>query len=157
SEGIGRLVVAGAGHDDFLQPIWSTVRTRSINFYDPQSVIQVAAGGGVLIAGDDAPDFYREGAVYLHRTGTFFGSGTILGDFIIGRGALYNPGRSPGSLVINGNFQMEEASTLRLEIGGLVPQVGYDQLIVTGDATLGGTIDIRWLNGFAAKPGDVFE
>jgi len=158
SEGIGRLIVAGAGKDEYQQPISSHVRTRRVTFYEPQSVIEVRGEASMLIAADDVTNVYLPvGSVYLHRTGAFYGSGSIIGRFIIGRGATYSPGRSPGMLTVDGDFEIEEEGTLQLEIGGSTPQTGYDQLVVTGDTVLRGTINVSLINGFDPKPGDVFD
>lgn len=157
-EGIGRLIVSGAGMDDFQQPIRSYVRTPRISFYDPHSAIEVYGEAGVLIAADNAVNiFHPNGSVYLHKTGSFTGTGTIKGNFIIGKDAVYSPGSSPGTLTVEGDFEMEEGAHLTLEIGGATPQVGYDQILVDGDVTLRGIVDLKFINNFQPHVGDVFN
>ena len=49
---------------------------------------------------------------------------------------------------------------LEIEIAGLTPGAGvdgYDQLIVTDLASLGGALDVRLIDGFGPQHGDIFE
>ncbi len=45
--------------------------------------------------------------------------------------------------------------TLQIEIGGTTPGE-YDQLNITGDAVLAGTLEVQLINGFTPTVGDVF-
>ena len=42
-------------------------------------------------------------------------------------------------------------------MGGTTPGSGYDQIDVTGKATLGGTLDISLINNFSLQANDTFE
>ncbi len=66
-------------------------------------------------------------------------------------------GTSPGMLTIDGNYVQEPTGRLEIEIGGLMPGSQYDQLIVTGDASLGGTLEPVFIDGFAPQAGQQFE
>jgi hypothetical protein len=44
-----------------------------------------------------------------------------------------------------------------MEIGGLTPGTQFDQLLVSGIATLGGTLDLLLLNGFNPGIGATFQ
>lgn len=44
-----------------------------------------------------------------------------------------------------------------MEIGGTTAGTEYDQLVVTGNAGLGGTLNLTLINGFRPKVGDVFQ
>ncbi|MSU63151.1 MAG: hypothetical protein EXS31_12285 [Pedosphaera sp.] len=88
--------------------------------------------------------------------GSLSGAGTI-------NGALANsghvvPGTSPGVLAVGGanSFTQTPGGTLDLEIGGLTPGTQYDQLKISGMATLDGSLNIALLNGFMPVPGDSF-
>ncbi len=82
------------------------------------------------------------------------GGGTIVGDVISGAGASIAPGpaapaaASPGILHVNGSLNTQAASNLLVEIGGTVAGVNYDQLNVSGIATLSGSIAVKLINGF---------
>ncbi|MDH3458651.1 MAG: hypothetical protein OER90_17565, partial [Gemmatimonadota bacterium] len=75
-------------------------------------------------------------------------SGVLAGDV--------NPGTSPGILFVVGDFGQDPASTYNIELGGTIPGVGYDQLDITGIATLAGSLDVTLLGGFTLSPGNRF-
>lgn len=56
--------------------------------------------------------------------------------------------------VIDGDMEMQAGALLTFEIGGTQAGVGYGQLVVTGHAILGGTLQATLVNGFvpAAEP-----
>lgn len=70
---------------------------------------------------------------------------------------LVSPGASPGTLTITGNYTQGPSGVLSVDIAGIVPGTQYDQLIVTGNASLGGTLNANCLGGFVAAPGDSFN
>jgi hypothetical protein len=88
--------------------------------------------------------------------GTLMGSGLIVGN--VRNAALLvvgGPG-TPGRLTIRGNYTQTAAGTLRLEVGGSHPGVEFDQLVVTGQAALDGTLAVALINGFVPASGDTF-
>ncbi len=84
------------------------------------------------------------------------GLGTIVNNFSNG-GAL-SPGLSPGILNITGTFA--NTGTMNIEIGGTggagVNPNGHDQLLVSGAATIGGTLNVTLTNAFAPAAGNSF-
>lgn len=87
--------------------------------------------------------------------GQLLGSGTISGS-IVNTGGLLSPGHSAGSIIINGNYTEGPAGTLLVELGGL-GNGQFDYLDVNGTASLGGTLEIAFLNGFNPAVGDTFH
>ena len=64
-------------------------------------------------------------------------SGTVTNN-----GGIVAPGAYP-AISTFGSYEQDGSATLEMEIGGRVPgSSGYDQLIITGDATLAGTLEI---------------
>ncbi|MEX2217265.1 MAG: hypothetical protein WD749_00770 [Phycisphaerales bacterium] len=61
-----------------------------------------------------------------------------------------------GQLHVSGNYTQGAAGELHVEIRGLSPGTGYDQLLVSGAATLGGTLRVRLLDEFEPAPGQEF-
>lgn len=86
---------------------------------------------------------------------TLQGSGTIIGD--IENNGTINPGNSPGSFVVEGNYLQLPTGKLVIEIGGTTPGVDFDQLFVTGDMTLDGMLVFEFINGYEPQPGDMFN
>jgi hypothetical protein len=79
------------------------------------------------------------------------------GSIVCLSGCDLESGNSPGSGTINGDLVVEPGGRWTVEIAGLTPDAEYDQLIVNGDVTLGGTILFKFLDGFAPQQGQQFE
>jgi len=92
----------------------------------------------------------------LTNNGTINGNGTIINNFS-NAGSLA-PGLSPGILNITGTYA--NPGILAIEIGGTggagVNPTGHDQLLVSGAATMGGTLNVTLTNGFTPAPGNSF-
>ncbi|MFN0138228.1 MAG: hypothetical protein ACKVS9_19160, partial [Phycisphaerae bacterium] len=58
------------------------------------------------------------------------------------------PAGETGELTINGNLELDPGSDTDIEIGGLLGPVQYDAIVVNGVATLGGTLNMSFINGF---------
>ena len=95
------------------------------------------------------------GGAYVQNA-TLGGNGTIAGGVTVGPGGIVNPGASPGTLTVIGDFLQQPGSTLQMEIGGLNPG-DSDHLIVTGRLTLGGILELNFINGFAPQAGAMFN
>ncbi|MCH2129227.1 MAG: PEP-CTERM sorting domain-containing protein [Pirellulaceae bacterium] len=84
--------------------------------------------------------------------GVIGGSGTIGGN--VENSATVAPGNSPGILTISGNYTQSSSGTLAIEVTGTgAGENGHDQLVVTGAATLDGTLDIQTDAGFTPSVG----
>jgi len=83
------------------------------------------------------------------------GHGVINGDVTL-LTSVMSPGNSPGRLTINGNYSQDSSSTFLAELAGLTVGTQYDQLAVSGNASLDGTLDLVLLNGFVVQLGDNF-
>jgi hypothetical protein len=88
--------------------------------------------------------------------GTLSGSGIITGT--VQNSGLITPGDSPtsGELKVSGAFRQNAGGTLNVEIGGRAPVAEYDRFLVSGVATLSGTLNISMTNDFVPVPGDQF-
>ena len=104
-----------------------------------------------LMSVEDASTFGSIGA--LTNTGTVEGTGTVAAN--VTNNGTFAPGLSPGILHVDGPYSTD-SGTLDVEIGGLTPGTGHDQLDVTGPVTLGGTLEITTLPGFTPAEGDSF-
>lgn len=60
----------------------------------------------------------------------------------------FSPGNSAGLVTIDGNFTLDSASIINLEIGGLTRATEYDAFDVTGTATLGGTLNVSLIDEY---------
>lgn len=98
---------------------------------------------GTLEVGDAAhPTASLSGPVDVLASGTLRGHGTVSGD-VTSSGTVM-PGGSIGMLTVNGNYTQLPGGTLAIELtpNASTPGVGYDQLAVSGVATLDGTLAV---------------
>lgn len=85
----------------------------------------------------------------------------VYGVVNVGQGGAYAPGNSPGIVTAAAvNFDnapvISGAPVLQIELAGTTLGTQYDQLAVTGQASLGGTLALLPLNGFVPVSGDKF-
>ncbi len=123
--------------------------------FAPSSYTQIAgattlSGGGTLGAPLPASP------INLNLLGgTLVGSGTLNANLT--NAATVAPGASPGSLTVRGNYVQSAAGNLNIEIGGITPGSGYDQLNVSGTAVLNGVLNVSLVNGFGTSLGQTFD
>ncbi len=98
------------------------------------------------------------GARFLNETGgSITGTGALrFWDFNRNWGNI-SPGTPAGKLTLVGNFKMDSAACILDEnIGGNPTGNNYGQLVVNGNASLNGNLEVRLLNGFVPQDGDVY-
>jgi hypothetical protein len=88
--------------------------------------------------------------------GTLSGTGTVAGPLTNSDGTIA-PGDAPGRLAVAGNYTQEAGGTLGIGIGSTMPGTEFDQLLVGGSATLGGTLLLTDEGDFAPAFGDTFK
>jgi T5SS/PEP-CTERM-associated repeat protein len=99
------------------------------------------------------------GMITVEATGIVEGNATIAGD--ISNGGRVSPGYLfgpvEGALHINGDYMHTASGILSIQIGGLVPAIEYDQLMVSGVVSLNGTLEVALRNLFTPAVGDAFH
>ena len=93
----------------------------------------------------DLPAVENAAGATLTATGTIGGS-------LVNAGTVA-PGTSPGDLTIDGDFTQSPGGTLAIELAG---GSAFDRLIVTGAATLDGTLAVQRDSAFSPAEGDAF-
>src|SRR5262249_53494431 len=79
--------------------------------------------------------------------GRLFSFGTIQAN--LQSAGQVNPGSSPGVMTVNGNYSQAAAGALNIEIAGTnAATPDFDQLVVNGNAALGGALNVTLINGF---------
>jgi hypothetical protein len=86
--------------------------------------------------------------VSVGANSSFFGLGTVNGNFTNAGTLSLGFGNSTGILNINGNYTQTSTGTLAIKVGGTSTGTQFDQLAVTGTATLAGTLSGRLINSF---------
>jgi len=86
--------------------------------------------------------------------GTLAGAGTITGS--VSNNAAIGTGASPGLLAISGNYTEGANAHLAIKLGGISAGSNYDQLFVGGNASLAGSLDLSYWNGFTPAATNIF-
>lgn len=97
-----------------------------------------------------------DGTLTVNLGGRIEGRGALLVPLarrVVNQGGAIAPGLSPGTIVIDGDYEQTEAGVLEIEVAGL-EEGQFDVLHVTGDATLAGKVDLKFIDGFVPQPGD---
>ncbi|HZJ14002.1 MAG TPA: hypothetical protein VFD27_03085, partial [Chthoniobacteraceae bacterium] len=122
----------------------------------------VTSGAGVITTFyDDVIHNGLEIFTGANASTVFFGAQSGAGPFT-GTGTVYfigdlRPGNSPASVIYEGDVSLGSATTLTLEIGGLVAGSQYDRVNVGGTLFANGTIDVELLEGYTPHFGDAFD
>ena len=82
------------------------------------------------------------------------GAGSTTGN--VEYAASYKVGNSPDAVSVQ-NVLLDSTSTLIMELAGDTPGSGYDQLEISGLATLNGTLELSYLDGFSPSAGESFD
>jgi hypothetical protein len=122
------LTVAGPSAD-------RTVKSLTLGADDSASVTLHLASNVTLTATNGTT---------IRPNGVLSGHGTLAGS-VTNEGTIA-PGSSPGALEINGDFTQASTGMLAIEIAS---PTSYDQLLVSGDITLAGTLVVSLLDGSA--------
>jgi autotransporter-associated beta strand protein len=100
--------------------------------------------GGALYVNNTAGSGTGPGTVSINPGATLGGNGTIGGQVSLAAGATLAPGSNgSGTLSITNDLGLNNASILQFQLG-----TNSDQVSVTGDLTLGGTLNISDAGGF---------
>ncbi len=109
-----------------------------------------AAGDFSIVGGRNLPAIGAPNT--LTNSGILRGTGTY--NRVVTNNGTVAPGESPGLLTIAGDYTQSPAGTLEIEVAGTAtPGTDYDRLVVTGTASLNGTLTAELLGGFAPTTG----
>jgi len=140
---LGRLILNGAN----TYTGGTTVKAGTLEL-SGSLASAVNLEGGWLLTGLTGSAGTINGDVTM-TGGVLGGSGTINGDVTVTSGTV-GPGNSPGTLTINGDFNLTSDSILDFELGDPDGVAGTDSdlIDVNGDLTLDGTLNVTALTDF---------
>jgi outer membrane autotransporter protein len=92
-------------------------------------------------------------SVAVDPNATLGGAGVIVASNVVVNGNL-SPGNSPGTLSVVGNLVLTGANSTIIEIAS---PTNFDRIVVTGTATLGGTLNAVGYGGYTIAPGSRFD
>ena len=116
-----------------------TVTLSGANTYTGTTTV---SGGTLLVNGSITS------AVTVNSSATLSGNGTIIGS--VNDSGTVDPGTvgGAGTLTIQGNYVQNSGGKLTEDIGGATAGTQYNQIIVTGTASLAGTLNVCLINGY---------
>ena len=130
---------------------WTETASTLIGAGNGRATISVRNGGELVFP-----------TLSIGSDGTVSGNGTISG-VVLNLGTIA-PGTgtsNPATLTVNGNYRQispagpgQDSGYLAVDVGGLTPGTQHDQLVVTGDAELGGGLIVQFINGFVPSQND---
>ena len=97
------------------------------------------------------------GGPFLINRGTLTGSGTINANVINAGQVIPGGTGAAGLLTINGNYTQTATGSLDIELGGTTSGSQYDQLAVSGKASLGGTLNVATMGSLTPALGNMFQ
>jgi hypothetical protein len=83
------------------------------------------------------------------------GHGTITGSVV--NGGTVNPSTTAGILTITGSYQQTKSGTFASVLTGTTPGKKFGQLVVSGAASLAGTVKVTTASHFMPKKGQSFQ
>ncbi|MBI4821460.1 MAG: hypothetical protein HY791_34690 [Deltaproteobacteria bacterium] len=112
--------------------------------------------GGSLAAYANATDASGKAEIEI-AGGRLSGSGTVDADVV--SGGIVQPGGAghAGVISVLGKYIQGATAELDLDLGGVVPMAQFDQLLVTGEASLDGYLKVAAIDGFSPASGQKFE
>ena len=102
-------------------------------------------GDGTLDPGDE---------LILESGDSLIGSGTLAANLV--NAGTVSPGNSAGIITVQGDYTQQSTGVLDIQLGGTTAGTQYDQLTVTGTATMAGTLKVSLIDGFIPQVGDSF-
>jgi hypothetical protein len=130
------------------------IQTGEISFYQAYGLTHKQVAGQTILNGGNL-SLTQGGKLYNIQGGDLTGEGTITGN-ILNAGGNTKPGLSVGTLNIVGNYTQSAAGALTVELGGDPNCSAFDQLLITGTASLNGTLNIELIDGCQPSPNDTF-
>lgn len=95
------------------------------------------------------------GSNHVENHGMISGEGRITG--ALKNLGTVNPGTSSAAHIeVGTDFTQKNSGLLAIDLGGLDPLTGYDQVDITGTANLDGTLELALIEGFQPQFGDEF-
>jgi fibronectin-binding autotransporter adhesin len=136
-----------SGNNSLTKTGGGRLSLTAANTYTGDTIIT----GGTLLVNNSTGSATGSGTVTVNSGATLGGSGTISGDVFVD-GTLA-PGNSPGTLTVS-NLTLTSSAYLTYELGATNAS---DLVVVTGNLTLDGTLNISMQPGFGVGQYTLFE
>ncbi|QEG33639.1 TolB-like translocation protein [Bythopirellula goksoeyrii] len=138
-----QLVISGStvSNEGLIEATGTTADPATIRFEGP------VTNNGTLNVEDGSTAIFSDSLAGNGSEGS--GEVQILGQLL--------PGTGPGIMNFGGDLILGSPANLEIELGGLTAGTQFDQLLIAGDTTLAGTLDVTLIDGFTLAAGQQFE
>jgi len=146
----GTTSITGGAGTNTITVAGGTVATSQLTVKNVQTL---SVTGGTL----DVNANFTIPSAQVQSAGTLeIDNGVTLFANVTNSGALTLGGLNLASATISGNYTQNSTGALDIKLGG-TSSSQYDQLKVTGNASLGGTLNVSLINTFAPANGNSFQ
>lgn len=143
----------------------------SATVFDNAGTLTVGTGSGITFTSPTATFTQTGGTTTVDGTltaqggitfsgGSVFGNGGTFAGNTTNAGAVFHIGDKPktaGTESITGDYTQSGAGVLDINIGGTTAGTQFDQLNITGSASLNGTLNLALINSFVPTVGETFD
>jgi len=119
-----------------------------------ENLIVGSFGSATLDIGTDPVSTVRAARALIGPNGKVTGIGNLKA--LVNNLGTVSPGKSPGTLTIEGDYTQGDTGKLEIEIAG-ANSGQFDVLKVLGNITLGGELMLEFIDGFAPRQGNQFQ
>lgn len=119
------------------------------------SLGNVTINDGQLIVEMDGGSFNANGTLSIPLGSDLTGTGSIEGN--LDNAGTVSPGNSPGIISINGDFTQQSTGILEIELAGTTAGTEFDQLQISGTASLDGSLNVQLIDEFSPQAGQSFS
>jgi len=110
-------------------------------------------GQGTLVL-ENGGSAEAAGGITIGNSGMISGDGAVTGNII--NAGILSPGQSIGSISLQGDYEQASQGIFEVDLAAAAANQ-FDTLIISGQAILGGTLDVEFSGMFAPVLGDRFE
>ena len=164
---VNDAVLSASGGVTFLNSATGTLRRETGSLNTPFNATVTSSGVLLLLSGtlDITGGYTQNGGVttlgpgnlssptVVINVGILNGVGAITGN--VTNNANFNPGTSPGAVTITGNYTQSSTGVMNVELNGTTAGTTYDQVNVSGNATLDGTLNATV--GYSPSNNDFYD
>ncbi len=126
----------------------------------------VANTGTIVVSGGATTTFFddvdTDGTIQVSSNstavflGAFTGTGGTEGTGLALMEGPLRPGNSPAAVTFETDVAFGENATLEIDLLNATPGTGYDQVLVSGEVSLDGTVAVKQFDPFQPLPGEAF-
>jgi T5SS/PEP-CTERM-associated repeat protein len=159
--GLAQMIVSDGGFVS-CNMFMNIEQGGSLEIIGPTSLVDVTVDVNVGINSTglihiNGGNMFVGGLLHVGAGGVITGNGTLFApNRLVDIGGHIDLGLSPGLLTFDADVALTDTARMTIEMAGTAAGL-FDVLAITGDATLDGTLELEFIDGFAPRQGDEFK